>query len=146
MSDTSNQACSPPLDSFDCSLVCSIERYLLPTTYHLKPTTYHLQPTHSDRYGSMCDANHTITKTSRLQVLLSTNYHNVPELANLGGKQHPMDIVFSLFPSNFTKAFPISSTENIFATTKRDKIFDLSTYIGTIFRFQFFTLYTYSSN
>ena len=35
--------------------------YLPPKTYYLPPTTYNLQPTHSDRYGSMCDANHTIT-------------------------------------------------------------------------------------
>ena len=36
-----------------------------------------------------------------------------PELANLGGKRHPMDIVFPLFPSKFTMDFPLSSTENI---------------------------------
>ena len=29
------------------------------------PTTYNLQPTHSDRYGSTCDANHTVTLLSR---------------------------------------------------------------------------------
>ena len=38
---------------------------------------------------------------------------SVPELANLGGKQHPTDIIFPLFPSNFTTDFPLSSTENI---------------------------------
>ena len=38
---------------------------------------------------------------------------SVPELANLDGKRHPMDIVFPLFPSKFTMDFPLSSTENI---------------------------------
>ena len=38
---------------------------------------------------------------------------SIPELTNLGGKQHPMDIVFPLFPPNFTMGFPLSSTENI---------------------------------
>ena len=33
---------------------------------------------------------------------------SVPELANLGGKQHPMDIVFPFFPSSFTVDFPLS--------------------------------------
>ena len=36
---------------------------------------------------------------------------SVPELANLGGKQHPTDIIFPLFPSDFTTDFPLSSTE-----------------------------------
>ena len=35
----------------------------------------------------------------------------VPELANLGGKQHPMDIIFSLFPVNFSIDFPLSPTD-----------------------------------
>ena len=39
--------------------------------------------------------------------------YSVPELANLGGKQHPTDIIFPLFPSNFTTDFPLSSTEKI---------------------------------
>ena len=38
---------------------------------------------------------------------------SVLELANLGRKRHPMDIVFTLFPSKFTMDFPLSSTENI---------------------------------
>ena len=38
---------------------------------------------------------------------------SVPELANLGGKQHLMDFIFPLFPSKFTMDFPLSSTENI---------------------------------
>ena len=37
----------------------------------------------------------------------------VPELANFGGKQHPMDIIFPLIPSNLTMDFPLSSTTNI---------------------------------
>ena len=37
---------------------------------------------------------------------------SVSELTNLGGKQHSMDIVFQLFPPNFTMDFPLSSTEN----------------------------------
>ena len=39
-------------------------------------------------------------------------YPSVPELANLGGKQHPMDIVFPLISSNFTMDFPLLSTKN----------------------------------
>ena len=35
---------------------------------------------------------------------------SVPELAKLGGKQHCMDIIFPLFPSNFTKDFPLSKS------------------------------------
>ena len=37
---------------------------------------------------------------------------SVPELATLGGKQHPMDIVFPLISSNFTMDFPLLSTKN----------------------------------
>ena len=42
-----------------------------------------------------------------------SDMHNVLELANLGGKQHPTDIIIPLFPSNFTTDFPLSSTEKI---------------------------------
>ena len=37
---------------------------------------------------------------------------SVPDLANLDGKRHPMDIVFPLFPSNFTLNFPLIA-ENV---------------------------------
>ena len=37
---------------------------------------------------------------------------SIPELTNLGGKQHPMDMIFPLFPSNFTINSPLSPFEN----------------------------------
>ena len=37
---------------------------------------------------------------------------SIPELTNLGGKQHPIGMIFPLFPSNFTINFPLSPTEN----------------------------------
>ena len=50
------------------------------------------------------DFSYRQTVTCWLDVLVSS----VPELANFGGKQHPIDIIFPLFPSNFTMNFPLS--------------------------------------
>ena len=59
--------------------------------------------------------------------------NSVPELATLGGKQHPMDIIFPLFPSNFTMEFSLSMSHPLkiesFASTERDRRSNLSIHI-----------------
>ena len=58
---------------------------------------------------------------------------SVPELATLGGKQHPMDIIFPLFPSNFTMECPLVMSHPLkiesFASTERDRRSNLSIHI-----------------
>ena len=69
-----------------------------------------------------------ISATSRLLLHLS-----VPALVNLSGNQHHMDIIFPLFPSNFTMNFPLSMSHSLkiksFATTERKRRSNLSIYI-----------------
>ena len=48
-----------------------------------------------------------------LETTPHSGHHSVPELTNLGAKQHPMNFVFPLSTSKFTMDFPLTVTGNI---------------------------------
>ena len=89
----------------------TVEKRPLPAT-HPDTQTVCRVATKTPPYRNDPACDRTIQRRPRDRVT-HTCIRSVPELANLGGKQHPMDIVFPLFPSKLTMDFPLSSTENI---------------------------------
>ena len=76
-------------------------------------------------------ATHVIPNGNNRLFALYCIYCSVPELANLGRKQHPLDIVFPLFPFNFTNhyEFPLSTWQFIHLLQLRGKGDPVNRYI-----------------